>query len=240
MNTATKATVWLILSMCMIGIPFSFLAYGSDLRTRQSVLYPFPTSIQEQTDFLGSSVASPMAVFNGTTSNPGPEANRPGILRRETTAVINTVAGTSLGNGAASVLPSDTHTVLWIARLNTNDANTTVRIGEFESPASSPPTNGIYFEKLDADTNWFCITRAAGVQTRTDSTIAVTTSFEEFTLTRNSSGVLFKIGTTNVCGTTTTNIPTAGVRPATQIVNSAAANKTLDHDYFEINMTLQR
>lgn len=218
----------------------SSLSYASDLKSRSSSLYPYQSGVEYQDDFLGSIGTGIFGVFNGASANIGGLASRPGILRRDTSAVINTVAGISLGQGGSMLSPSDEHIVLWIQRLNTNDANTTVRIGSYDSPVLNPPVDGIYFEKLDADTNWFCVTRAGGVQTRVDSTVAVTTNFVTFQYTRNSSGVIFKIGSSNVCGTMTTNIPTAGLRPSGQIINSVAASKTYDLDYFQFTSKSSR
>lgn len=120
----------------------------------------------------------------------GSETNRPGILRLDTTAASSYASSNEFSNSGALDY-SIGNIQFWIARLNTNDANTLVRIGSGNSVALSPPGNGVYFEKLDADTNWFCVTRAATVQTRTDSTVAVNTSFNTFMIARNSSGVAF-------------------------------------------------
>lgn len=235
--------VYLVLALCLIGLPFSFLAFGSDLQTQQNPLYPYRSSIFLQEEFLGGSTASNSIgalgwnAANGTVSNLAGETNRFGIIRRDTSAVSGTVATLAINSGSAAATdPSLSHRILFASRLNTNDANTTVRIGALNSPALSPPANGIYFEKLDADTNWFCITRTGGVETRTDSTIAVNTSFNTFEYSRNSSGVQFRINNSLVC-THTTNITATFINPGLHIVNSAAAAKTIDTDYAQIIFT---
>lgn len=215
--------------------------WGSDLQTQRNPLYPFQSSLFLQDDFVSGASASGSignlgwSTQNGTTSYQSSIANRPGILRRDTSAVINTIAALHL-SPATPMLASMNHQMVWIARLNTNDANTTVRIGVQASVVGNPPNDGIYLEKLDADTNWFCVTRSGGVQTRTDSTIAVNTSFNTFSHSRNASSVIFSINNTAVC-THTTNIPTVVLGPNLQIVNSAAAAKTIDIDYAQFIIT---
>jgi len=234
-----KTVVWFML-LCL-GVVWPALA--SDVSQPQSVLYPFKNSIMVQEDFLnGINTAGQIGSLGFTTAG-GLEtaivgsANRFGIIQVDTSAVINTVASMFLNNPGTLILPANDHSVLWVSQLNTNDANTLVRIGAFESPIGNPPADGIYFEKLAADTNWFCVTRAAGVQTRTDSTVAVGTAYKNFKYTRNSSGVQFTLDQTNVCSVMTTNIPTLGLRATVELFNSAAASKTLDNDYFELRIS---
>ena len=224
----------------MIGLPFSFLAYGSDINVRQSNLYPYQSTVALQDDFIvginGSGTTGTLGwvIAGGATTNLVSETNRPGILRRDTSAVINTTAYLVLYGSSSAINGGDSHSVIWIERLNTNDANTTINIGSANTAFTAAPSSGIYFQKLDADTNWFCVTRSGGVQTRTDSGIAVNTSFNTFYYNKNSSGVTWKINNTSVCGTHTTNIPSSFIDPNTVIVNSAAASKTVDVDYFQL------
>lgn len=239
MSKLYKSFIWFLLSVACIGLPFSFLAFGSDLSTRQSNLYPYKSSIFLQDDFVtgigGSGTIGELGwnLSSGTAANQASETGgRIGIIRRDTTAVINTYASITLFNSSNAIDTALPHIITWAVRLNTNDANTTLRIGSTNS-AFAAPANGVYFEKLDADTNWFCVTRAGGVQTRTDSTIATNTSFNTFVYSRQSSGVTFSINGTSVCGTHTTNIPANFYVPSVAITNSAAAAKTVDLDYFE-------
>jgi len=234
-----KAFIFALLAIAFVGLPFSFLAFGSDIQTRQSNLYPFQSMIALQDEFQGGVNTNGTVgqlgwiVSGGTTTNLSSETANPGLIRKATTAVSGTFAQLSLASSGNNIDPASPHSIAWITRLNTNDANTTVRYGAFTSTTSAP-ANGIYIEKLDADTNWFCITRAGGVQTRTDSGVATSTSFTRFSYTRNSSGVMFSINnSTNVC-THTTNIPTSFLNPAVQITNSSAADKTTDIDYFQL------
>jgi len=232
--------VYAILVAFFIGLPISFLAFGSDLQTQQNPGYPSGSMLLIQEDFLtGTSVSAQIGTHGwnsaGTISNRPGETNRPGIIRVDTGGVSGAIARIN-GLGSDNFIPDQNHSVMAYYRLNTNDANTTTRIGSGNSFGSVSPSNGIYFEKLDADTNWFCVARSGGVQTRTDSTIAVNTSFNSFRYVRNSSGVQYFINNTSVCGTISTNIPTTALSPGTTILNSAAASKTLDLDYIEFRM----
>lgn len=226
----------------MICILAPWISLGSDFQQQQSTLYPFKQTVEIQEDFLdtvsvsGTIGSSRFTTINGTSSSQTGEANRPGIMRRDTSAVPGTHTTTFLGSGAGSFLSSTNHQIIWAVRLNTNDANTTVRIGSGESPTANPPNDGIYFEKLDADTNWFCITRSGGAQTRTDSTVPVNTSFTTLAYTRNSTGAQFRINDALVCSQSA-NVPTGVVRSLVNIVNSAAASKTIDLDYFQLRLT---
>lgn len=218
-------------------------ALASDLTIPQSTLYPYKSTIELQDDFIsglttnGTLGALGWIVNGGTNSTVTSIANRVGIFRKDTTGVPSTLAILALYGGSSAIDSALPHRIVWVAALGTNDANTTIRLGTLNSDSVSPPSHGIFIEKLDADTNWFCVTRAGGVQTRTDSTVAITTSYTTFVYTRNSSGVQFSLDGVNVCSLMTTNIPTTFTNPALHIINSAAAAKTVDVDYFEMKIT---
>lgn len=230
--------------LALICLMFPALVFGSDIQIPQSALYPFRTTLEVQDDFLTGSTGNGVigvlgwGTTGGTSSTIASIANRPGILRRDTSAVLGTVAALYLHAVTATVLDATnyTHSMLYAVRLNNNDANTTARVGAANTTNGNPPADGVYLEKLDADTNWFCVQRAAGAQTRTDTTVAVNTSFNNLGYTRNSSGIQFQINGVNVCGLQTANIPTVLIDPGLSIVTSAAAAKTIDIDYFQIRI----
>lgn len=231
--------VYIVLILCFVGLPVSFLAFGSDLTTKQSTLYPYRSMIEQQDDFMGGNTTSGSIGVLGwssagtLTAAVSSTANRLGLVQIDTTAVVATQARINFGQNSVVFDPSLPHSILWALKLDTNDANTTFRFGSSNPVQNNPPANGIYIEKLDADTNWFCVTRSGGVQTRTDSTIAVDTNYHTFTYTRTSSGVVFSYDNTAICGTHTTNIPTTFIDPVVYIINSAAASKTATIDYFQ-------
>lgn len=248
MNTHTTAFkcaitfVYLVVILTFIGLPAAFIAFGSDANTQPNPLYPQRSSVFVSDDFIsglntnGTTGVLGWIVNGGVTTNLASIAGRPGLLRKDTSAVSGTIA-TLFTSGTGSVWDSSSnHILLILARLNSNDANTTVRIGLSNAFASSPSTDGIYFEKLDADTNWFCVTRSASVQTRTDSGIAVNTNFNAFEYKRDSSGVAFFLNYAQVCSQST-NIPAIQGSSGLHIVNSAAAVKSIDIDYFSMIVT---
>lgn len=212
--------------------------------TRSSTLYPFSTTVELQDDFmLGGTGDGSIGTLGwgsgGTVTTVPGQSNRPGIYNFATGAVLGTIARINMSGGLPLSL-ADTHRVTWVYRLSTNDANTTFRIGSSSSWVGLPPTNGIYVEKLDGDTNWFCVARASGVQTRIDTGIAVNTSFHTMSYVRNSSGVQFLFDNLNVCDLITTNIPTSTGGAGAMIVNSAAASKSFDIDYAQLIIAVTR
>jgi hypothetical protein len=167
-----------------------------------------------------------------------PEAGRPGIIRSSTFAVVGGISGLTTGSSATAItlLMSETFDVLWIVRA-TSIADTDIRIGIMDDFAANPPANGAYFEKLAADVNWFRVTRAAGVQTRTDTGIAATTGFVKMRVRRISgTSIGFTIDAAAE-QTNTTNLPTVAANCSTQIVTTSGAVKTLDHNFFDLLVT---
>ena len=203
-------------------------------------LYDYRTMMAVWDDFQQGLVSSGSLgklgwVTAGTLSGLSSELNRPGLVQLTTTAVSGTVCRLSPHN-SNSIVPEQRQDVTWIARVNTVDANTTVRFGEANSVAGNPPNNGAYFEKLDADTTWACVSRAGAVQTRVVTAVPVTTAFVTLKISRVTDGYNYYING-QLVATITTNLPVAavalGVAPYGFIINSAAANKTVDIDYFE-------
>jgi hypothetical protein len=201
--------------------------------------YRYRTRVFLQDDFLtGAASSGSIGVLgwgsSGTVTTQAGVADLPGLYRFDTGAVSATNARLNFATSSAFVA-SELHRITWITRLNTNDANTTVRYGAGNSVALSPPANGIYFEKLDGDTNWFCVTRAAAAETRTNSGIAVDTGFHTFYYERYAASVRFWIDGVLVAENVLT-LPTGAVSPFAFIINSAAAAKTFDVDYFQLHV----
>jgi len=81
------------------------------------------------------------------------------------------------------------------------------------------------------------VTRAASAQTRTDTGIAVDTSFHRFRIRRvDGSTIGFTLDAAAEV-THTANIPTVGLVSGQVIRNSAAAAKTYDIDYYDLLIT---
>ena len=137
------------------------------------------------------------------------------------------------------MLGSEDYRWLFVARLNTNDALTLVRIGMI-SAQTNPAPSGMYFEKLAADTNWYCVTRLASSETRVDTGVAVTTDFATFAASKTAAGAVFSLNGVAVCGgAIATTIPSL-LMPIVLINNGEAASKTIDIDYFEQRITVSR
>lgn len=207
-----------------------------------SNMYDVRNGLAIQEDFLsGVSTTGQIGsvgfnATNGTVNTfPASEDNHPGIYQRGTGGTINTVASLHLSS-ATPLLASMQHAITWIVRPNNIDADSTYRAGAMISVATNPPTNGIYFERLGSDTNWFAVTRSGGVETRTDLGISASANFIRLFYNRDATSVKFYVDGT-LLATHTSNIPTVAFGPATQVVNLAAASKTLDHDYFDFSIS---
>jgi len=237
-----RKILYIIAALSILALPL--LTIASDVQQHQSTMYPYQSTIELQDDFIGGLTTSGAVgglgwkLSNGTVAVQVSEANRPGIVRRDTSAVSGTTAALLLYNSSLLFSMTQPINTTFITRLNTNDANTTVRQGLRDNSSGLQPTEGVYFEKVDADTNWFCISRMGGVETRTDSTIAVSTNFAKFQVSKNSSGTTFKINGATVCNSpVSTNQPTGLNNFTVNITNSAAASKTIDIDYFDLTYT---
>lgn len=243
MNNLKRLIIFIIVCLS-VTIPHMQIAQASNVQQQQSTLYPYNSLAIIQDEFLtGAAVNGQVGSLGwnagGTIASGTSTTNNPGTYLISTGAVSGTIGRINMF-GSNVVNFNNNQLATYVYQVNTNDANTTIRIGTSNTWGSSPPASGIYIEKLDADTNWFCITRAGGVETRTDSGIAVNTSFVSTSLIRNSSGVLYTIGGVSVCGTHTTNIPSGLGGYGIQIVNSAAVSKSITVDYFSLEVTVQR
>lgn len=176
----------------------------------------------------------------GSIATPDSEANHPGILQRSTGGTSGVTAALALGatTSASTIGAASPFDLLWIVRLNTNDANTSVEVGAFETLSVSL-ANGARFQKLDADTNWFRVSRQGGTETREDTGVAVSTDWVTFRIRRSGAAILFSVNH-GAEASISTNLPTGALNPASMIKNSAASAKTLDHDYFDLAIAVTR
>lgn len=206
-------------------------------------LYDYRSTVMEQEEFwTGNNTSGQIGKLgwgftNGTAAIQTSVANRPGIMRRATSASSGTLASFYQYTGVTAQWAATNYDLTWIIRMNQVDANTSARWGAFSSYLSNPPADGVFFENLDSETKYYCVSRSGGVQTRVDSTVTADTNFHRFEIHRQAASVTFAIDGVPVCGAITTNISAAVMQGATQIVNSAAADKTMDHDYYEIRLS---
>jgi hypothetical protein len=144
----------------------------------------------------------------------------------------------------ALLLPSVAFDAAFIVGLYDKDSDTGNRVGFTSDPTAalaSPASDGIYFEKLAADTNWFAVCRASGTQTRTDTGIATTSlSYVHLRIRRASaSRIEFTIGNpTNQQPTvsTSTNVPTAALGAFFSIETAANTAKRMNIDLFDLEI----
>jgi hypothetical protein len=176
------------------------------------------------------------SVTNGSANLVNPTADHPGILARVSSATIAQVCSMFTGGGGASpVMRCDqigTH--YWIVQPQSAVADHDVRIGVSSDMTSVTPTHGIYFEKLAADTNWFGVCSASGVQTRQDMGVAYGVAWAKLRIRRLSAttvGFTINGGTELVVSS---NVPgaTAVLVLGNHIVPQAAAARTVWFDYF--------
>lgn len=221
---------------------------SSDIQVPQSTLYNYRNTIALQEEFIsgtagtGSIGALGWTATGGTISQGAPETNHPGILRRATSAVINTVALLrNIGSNNAFQGAAQNYQFRWIVRLNQTDADTKLRVGITEYCVADPCTHGIYFEKLGTDTNWTCVTRTSSVETKTDSSVAADTSWHTFHVIRSLSQADFYLDGALVCSNTT-NLPSPTVQLLLDLllINTAAADKTVDVDYADFMYSISR
>lgn len=169
-------------------------------------------------DFLigGVDNSHPQLAWSATNvgfGTPGqtPDINHPGI------ACVNVGSATS-GNYRISPTsqfreafnPAGIFEYIFVIFPTTNNTITGVkyRFGFYED-TNDPPTSGIYFEKLAADSNWFAVCRTGGAQTRVDTGIAFTadTWYKIVCRRINGSTIGFKVNAGSEV-TIATNVPT--------------------------------
>jgi hypothetical protein len=170
---------------------------------------------------------------SGVVSVDSSVTNHPGIYNLSTGGTINSWGGISLP-GAGVLMPGTNVSIdyLWVVRVIPVDANTGYNVGMQGTQSTQAPTNGIYFQKLPGDTNYFCVCRNGGAETRVDSGVAVDTGYHNFRAVKGpTTSVGFYIDAILVA-TITASVPQALIFPLSAITNTAAAAKTLLFDYY--------
>lgn len=177
----------------------------------------------------------------GCVSSVSAEANRPGIIRLDTSATANTQCAMWIrqSTGSGIVQGASLFDTLWYVRLNTNDANTLIRVG-LSSNCGADTFETAYFEKLAADTTWFRVTKLGATQTRTDTAIAVSTAWVKMRVRRIDASTIGFTLDAAAEQTNTTNTPAGHIQPCVYIDNNIAAAKTADVDYFRLKLAVTR
>jgi len=169
-------------------------------------------------------------------------ANHPGVL------TATTLSGS--GNDASvkwpsvSITPSDTFTYRALVKAS-SASSVKLTVAITDDNFNNVSTDGCYFEKLEADTNWFAACMSGGVaSTRQDTGVAVGTGWVAFQIQRTSaSNVAFKTATTlgGLSAATalniTTQIPTVNLRPAFFVESRTAATRSIAIDFADLRLT---
>lgn len=207
--------------------------------------YDYRTSCFQKDDFTaGTGTSSNIGELqwtqsNGTLTVPT-AAGHPGIIRQDTGAGAGTLCclvNASAGNPLW--FANELFDMTWVVRLNTNDTDTQMRIGATSSGTGDPASNGIFVEKLYADTSWFGVVRASAAQTRTAALAACSTNWLTVRIRQTTAGtILFSLDGAAEVSQGGGNVPGAtGLVPWIQIKNQSAASKTYDIDYYELTIT---
>lgn len=118
-------------------------------------------------------------IYNGNILEGTAAATQhPGYVFLETGTTTDTNSVLQLKTASGFVLSHVSDTRFIIGSGISDITNTTVRFGYATSgtPIGNPPSNGVYFEKLSTDTNWFAVIRVSDVDTRTDMGITYSTN----------------------------------------------------------------
>ncbi len=176
-------------------------------------------------------------------------ANHPGLLQIETGGSINTFAGIYL-SGSTTLLPFlglDAFDFRFVLHFNTL-TTTTMRFG-IGNATTAAPTEGAYFEFIGGtDTTIFCLCRTiANATARSDTTYVpsvsagVFPSFRVRRITNHSIGftvnTLAEVVITTTPGNNDPEIPMTGF---VQLTNTAASDKSLLVDFFELRDNVGR
>jgi hypothetical protein len=182
---------------------------------------------------------------NGTWNLVAAELGHPGICRRATTAVANTVASAFPGGGGTAVnLRFDQwREMVWIVKPVTTSTDVIIRLGVLNDMTANPPTNGAYIEKLAADTNWFGVARQSASEVRVDLGVAATAdvwaSFRMRQINATSVGFSVNGGAEIVASGATVPAATTNMVQGFQATPTTANARNLDIDFFSIILAAQ-
>jgi hypothetical protein len=181
----------------------------------------------------------------GTSARLPGEAHHPGILRRDSSATLNTTAGLMLNTAAGANGPlANLNTAVWSisfgARFN-HTTQVTGRIGLSNNVLTETAPDGIFFQSISGTTaeNWACVTKTGGATQTNDTGVALDTAWHTFELRSNGARVDFLIDGTPRC-TNTNSLSAAALIPFAFLKNTEAAAKSMDFDFFHLQMAVNR
>jgi hypothetical protein len=181
---------------------------------------------------------------NGTWVRVGPSAEHPGVMRR-TSSGAGALSDWRLSafSGATSVRQDQCDSQRWVIMPVEDNTDYSVRTGYMTDTADATPTDGVYFESLLGEANWFSVTRAANVETRKDTGIAyVAGTWYTLMSRKNGTGVDFFIDGALVTNhVAAENVPAAGsaLIQGGHIVPPALAARNIDFDFWDEQLLIQ-
>lgn len=176
---------------------------------------------------------------NGSVASIAGEANHPGIFRRTSGAVTNEVSS-FYPNGSGStvtMLFGSLDEMTWVFRPITSGTDFTLRFGIGSGPTGTTMPNGVYLERLAADTSYFGVARSSNTETRTSALKTITAN--EWTKVRirriTSSSVGFSIDGGSET-TISSNVPgaTGGQIIFSHIIPTTNNAREVDIDWFSL------
>lgn len=174
-------------------------------------------------------------LFTGgsTSVTIGAEPGRPGIVRRSTSAAINTITATY--HGFTQVYrPAWNIKIQLQSRLN-DIADLNAYIGLMTSTVANPPGWGAYFHRLAGEANWsIAIGNNTGLLI-TPTTAVVDTAFHKYEV-RLTNGTLaeFYYDNTFVGSLSGSQFPASlPISPSVTVVNTVGVDKSYDLDYYQ-------
>lgn len=228
----------LTLSSSAVADPFSSVDISDHFITAGSL-----------TERIGSLGWSSSSTGTGNISTPiNGEDRRPGIYRMNagTTAAGRSSIFLGTSGGLGSLKPNTSgQTITWKSRIRLTGVLATFEMAVFGlgdvTSAVGDQTNGIYFQILSTDLNWFLVSTSGGVQTRLNTGIVFssgTWNEFEFTYNVNTATITGKINGVSFPGSITTNLPTVVISPLYKTDAIAAGTAVnLDVDVFQLTIT---
>lgn len=205
-------------------------------------MYNYKTEMTLFDDFMSGSTGSGgigrlgWTFTSFTISSIGSEVNHPGLFRLTTSAAN---VGRILLGGSFLYFVDVPLTHMFVTRLNNDDANLTIRIGLITATGDNPPAQGLYFEKIGAETTWFAVSRLANVEQRTNTGILIVADFVRSEIIRTATAIEFYLDGILVA---THDLTTAAIQCTSciQMINGGGADKTLDFDYYQMTLSVER
>jgi len=207
------------------------------------VAAPTATTSYLSDEFVGNGgVGSLQWQTNGGTTGASSTAvaGHPGILTRGSGATANTLCAHVLSSGFDA---ADLFDLTFIFQMPTGSAGADVQFragAGTNALGANPPGDGVFIEKLAADTEWFFVTRNSSTSTRT--TAGVTVTAQQWLNVRMRRIGATSIGFTLNAGTEvvmTTNLPVVGkiLQPFFTILGTTTTGRFANIDLFALTIT---